>query len=187
MPNHAVTESGGLQIGSRNQQHPAGYIDAYSLIRGLTQKPQQAPCPGADVEQITDRTRAQQFPDRGRKVIIADRWLTQPSHIITGQSGAFSEDFCTALMIDQEIVIVLREALQNMPNQIAFRPAQGGMIKNPVSFTEPHQQTRIAQDFQVSRNSWLALRNHAGDFADSQLALGADSQQSESGWFGGSF
>jgi hypothetical protein len=120
-------------------------------------------------------------------LIVADRWPTQTGHIVTGQSGAFSEDFCTALLIDQKIAIVLREASQDMPNQVTFRPTQWSTVKNPVSFTESHQQTRIAQDFQVSRNSRLALRNHAGNFADRQLALRADSQQSEPGWFGGSF
>ena len=97
-----------------------------------------------------------------------------------GELGALALDRGQPLQIERDRRVGLAAGGDEMAGQRARRAARAEAIEDPAAFAKAVEKTRLAQQLQMARHARLALPEDLRQFADRQLAAGAQNQEAQS-------
>jgi hypothetical protein len=79
-------------------------------------------------------------------------------------------------LVHGERVVVGGQEVNELPRGMTARAIAGDPVKYPGSLADALKQSRIGKQFEVTRDAWLALTQHADEFGDRQFALAQEGQ-----------
>ena len=185
-PNDAVVKPGPFEIDAGHGEHLARLVDPQRMSDARAENLDHAAGPGADIEQILRRGGRDDLGQRRLDLALVDveRADLVPlrgivAEIGGGEFGALALDRGQPLQIKRDRLVGLAAGGDQMPGERACRAARTQAIEDPAAFAKPVEQTGLAEQLQMAGNARLALPEDLRQFADRQLAAGAQHQEAQ--------
>ena len=106
------------------------------------------------------------------------------AEIGAGEIGALALDGGEALQVESDRRVGLVARGDELARQHPRRTGLAEAIEHPAAFAEAVEEAGFAEQFQMTRHTRLALPQDLGQFADRQLAAGAEHDEPQPGRLG---
>jgi hypothetical protein len=105
--------------------------------------------------------------------------------LIRRATRALANHLLHALAIPPQKVVVVVDHRQQLLDRAALGAGRRRAVVDPVLLSQTIEQSDIAQEFEVPRDTRLALADHLTDLTDGQLGAGKQREQPKARGLGG--